>query len=197
MQKIILATENLDKLREMQQIFAKYCARYSFLAQTDFNIVSPEETGLTFVENAILKARYASKIAELPAIADDSGLVVEALDGRPGIYSARYAGVKAAYSDNVQKILDELKNVPKEERRAQFYCVIVYLRFATDPAPLICYGVWDGFIATESRGENGFGYDPVFYVPTHNCTAAELAPEIKNQISHRAKALRLLVSTMK
>ena len=164
--------------------------------QSEFNVDEVEETGLTFVENAILKARHAAKISGLPAIADDSGLEVDALNGAPGIYSARYAGTDATDEQNLQKLLADSKNVPDEQRTARFQCLLVYLRHADDPTPLICQGTWEGFITQEPMGDNGFGYDPVFFVPKHNCTSAQLTPEQKNQLSHRGQALNKLLTKL-
>ena len=159
-------------------------------------MIDAEETGLTFVENAILKARNAAQHTGLPAIADDSGLEVDALAGAPGIYSARYAGAGATDLENLEKLLDALADVPEENRSARFQCLMVYMRHADDPTPLICQGSWEGRILTAARGSNGFGYDPVFYVPTHNCASAELAADIKNSLSHRGQALRQLVAAL-
>jgi XTP/dITP diphosphohydrolase len=192
--KIALATTNAGKIREFTALFAKL--PYSFVDQTQLGIASCEETGLTFVENAIIKARHLATHWQLPVIADDTGLVIDALHGRPGVYSARYAGPSAISQDNVAKVLQEMQNVPQEQRTAHFCCVIVYLRDAEDPAPLICQGRWDGAILTEARGSNGFGYDPIFFVPSHACAAAELSLEVKNNISHRATAMRQLVDEM-
>jgi XTP/dITP diphosphohydrolase len=194
MQKIILASGNQHKLEEFQQIMSN--TQYIVANQAEFDVPEPEETGLTFVENAILKARNACHYTKLPTIADDSGLEVDTLKGAPGIYSARYAGKKASNSDNNSKLLFELQNVPQELRTARFQCVIVYLRHEFDPTPIICQGTWHGSILFEPAGKNGFGYDPIFYVPTHECSAAELPPEIKNQISHRSQALRMLVDIL-
>ena len=154
------------------------------------------ETGLTFVENAILKARHACRETGLPAIADDSGLEVAALKGAPGIYSARYAGPKANSEDNIQKLLHELDLVPYDQRSASFHCVLVYLAHAEDPTPLICQGTWPGVILTMPQGAEGFGYDPVFFDPNLKCSAAELPQEMKNKVSHRGKALRLLIEQL-
>ena len=166
------------------------------LPQSTFNIEEVEETGLSFVENAILKARHAAAKSGLPAIADDSGLEVDALNGAPGIYSARYAGPGASDTQNLQKLLTDMEKVPQEQRTARFQCLMVYMRHAHDPTPLICQGTWEGQITFEPRGEGGFGYDPVFFVPTHHCTSAELAPEVKNQLSHRGQALGRLVAAL-
>lgn len=190
--KIVFASNNLGKLRELQHLLAE--AKIEVIPQTKFNVVEVEETGLTFVENALLKARNACQQSHLAAIADDSGLEVDAIDGRPGIHSSRYAGSGATDQENVNKLLQELASVPKSNRQARFHCVMVYLRHAQDPTPIICHGVWEGEILFEPRGQNGFGFDPIFWVPTHNCSAAELSLPIKNQISHRAQALRQLIA---
>lgn len=194
MQDIVLASSNPGKVREINQVLAGL--NVIVRPQAEFNVIDAEETGLTFVENAILKARNAAQHTGLPAIADDSGLEVDALAGAPGIYSARYAGEGASDLENLEKLLDALADVPEENRSARFQCLIVYMRHADDPTPLICQGSWEGRILTAARGSNGFGYDPVFYVPTHNCASAELAAEIKNSLSHRGQALRQLVTAL-
>jgi len=194
MQNIILASGNSGKLRELQATLAGHAL--VLLPQSHFGVKDAAETGLTFVENALIKARHASLVTGLPAIADDSGLEVDALGGAPGIYSARYAGVSSGNIDaaNNRKLLQALNNVAKADRSARFQCVIVYLRHARDPIPLICQGSWEGRILLAETGTHGFGYDPLFYVPTHDCSSAELAPEIKNQLSHRGKAIRQLLA---
>lgn len=194
MQRIVLASNNKGKVRELGQMLAEL--DMEVLPQSEFNAGEVEETGLTFVENAILKARHAAKVSGLPAIADDSGLEVDALNGAPGIYSARFAGVNASDEANLQKLLCDLKNVPDEQRTARFQCLLVYMRHADDPTPIICQGTWNGLITREPQGESGFGYDPVFFVPTHNCTSAQLTPEEKNQLSHRGQALNKLLLAM-
>lgn len=194
MQKIILASSNQGKLREIQQVLAHLDLQ--LLPQSEFNVSDAEETGLTFVENALIKARHASAISGLPALADDSGLEVDALQGRPGIHSSRYAGDMATDSDNVQKLLTDLEGIPSPERSARFQCVLVYLRHPEDPTPLIAQGSWEGFILEEARGQNGFGYDPIFYIPEHQRAAAELDTQTKNQHSHRARALQQLVDML-
>lgn len=191
MKQIVLASNNPGKVREIGQMLADLDLQV--LPQSAFNIDEVEETGLSFVENAILKARHAAAESGLPAIADDSGLEVDALNGAPGIYSARYAGAGATDMQNLQKLLAELEKVPQEQRTARFQCLLVYMRHAQDPTPLVCQGTWEGRITFEPKGESGFGYDPVFFVPSHNCTSAELAPEVKNALSHRGQALRQLV----
>ena len=194
MQDIVLASSNPGKVREINQVLAGL--NVIVRPQGDFNVIDAEETGLTFVENAILKARNAAQHTGLPAIADDSGLEVDALAGAPGIYSARYAGAGATDLENLEKLLDALADVPEENRSARFQCLMVYMRHADDPTPLICQGSWEGRILTAACGSNGFGYDPVFYVPTHNCASAELAADIKNSLSHRGQALRQLVAAL-
>ena len=189
--KIVLASNNAGKVREINQLLSG--AVLEVVPQSDFNIPDADETGLTFVENAIIKARQAAELSGLPAIADDSGLEVDALKGAPGIYSARFSGEGATDEKNLLKLLQEIKNVPEAERTARFQCLMVYMQHANDPTPIICQGTWEGMIAFAPQGENGFGYDPVFFVPTHNCTSAELSPETKNQLSHRGQALQKLI----
>lgn len=191
MSEIVLASHNAGKIKEFSALLANTTHR--IVPQSHFNLASIEETGLTFVENALLKARYASEKTGLPSFADDSGLTIDALAGAPGIYSARYGNSE---TDNIQKVLSELTDIPKPRRNAQFYCVIVYLRHAQDPTPLICQGIWRGSILFTPQGQAGFGYDPIFYVPTHDCSAAELPPEIKNKISHRGQAMEQLLEQL-
>ena len=193
-QKIILASGNAGKLREFQQLLGG-CG-FDIHPQSEFFSESAEETGLTFVENALIKARYACQKTGLPAIADDSGIEVDALNGRPGIYSARYAGVDANDEKNNALLLQELMNVPDEKRTARYHAVLVYMRHAEDPTPIICHGTWEGKILREAKGSGGFGYDPLFYVPTHNCASAELSKDEKNKISHRGKAMAELLIKM-
>ena len=163
--------------------------------QAQFNVPDVEETGFSFVENAIIKARAAAQHTGLPSIADDSGIEVDHLNGAPGIYSARYSG--AGDEANNVLLLQELGEIPEEQRSARFQCVLVYMRHALDPVPLICQGSWEGFILSAARGENGFGYDPLFYLPDYQCSSAQLDPSIKNRISHRAKASRLLFDALR
>jgi len=191
---IVLASNNAGKVREFNALLAGL--DYEVAPQSTFGVPEVEETGLTFVENAILKARNAAQHAQRPALADDSGLEVDALDGAPGIYSARYAGPGAGDRANLEKLLEMLNGVPEAKRTARFQCVLVYMRHALDPTPLICQGTWEGHILTEPRGSGGFGYDPVFLVPTHGCASAELPPEVKNALSHRGQALRALVAAL-
>jgi len=192
LQRIVLASSNAGKLAELQAMMGNMGVQ--FVLQADLGISDAEETGLTFVENAILKARHASQLSALPAIADDSGLAVDALDGAPGIYSARYAGPGASDQDNNNKLLTALQNVPDEQRGACFHCVVVYLHHAYDPTPLVCHGRWSGHILHAPKGNNGFGYDPLFHVPEQNCSSAELPPEVKNRISHRGLAMQQLLA---
>nr|WP_241546919.1 XTP/dITP diphosphatase [Thiohalobacter thiocyanaticus] len=194
-QRIVLASGNPGKAREINALLEGL--GIEVLAQSEFGVPEAEETGLTFVENAILKARNAAEHTGLPAIADDSGIEVDALNGAPGIYSARYAGPGASDADNCSKLLAALKDTPEHQRGARFQCLLVHMRHAADPTPLICQGTWEGRILQAPQGENGFGYDPVFYVPTHECSAAELAPEEKNAISHRGQALRRLAAGLR
>lgn len=194
MKKIVLASGNAGKLREFQQLLAG-CG-FEVLPQSDFFSENAEETGLSFVENAIIKARYACAKTGLPAIADDSGIEVDALNGRPGIYSARYAGEGAQDADNNAKLLQELKDIPVEKRTARYHAVLAFMRHAEDPTPILCHGVWEGAILTGPRGEGGFGYDPLFFVPTHHCAAAELDKAEKNRISHRGRAMQELLQKL-
>ncbi|MEJ2178901.1 MAG: RdgB/HAM1 family non-canonical purine NTP pyrophosphatase [Gammaproteobacteria bacterium] len=186
--RFVLASGNKGKLREINQLLSGL--HIEAVPQTEFNVPDVEETGLTFVENAIIKARNAAQHSGLAALADDSGIEVDALNGEPGIYSARYAGKGATDQENLDKLLDAMKAVPEAERSARFQCVMVYMAHANDPTPLICQGTWEGRILYEPRGDNGFGYDPVFYVPTHDCSAAVLESDVKNQLSHRGQALK-------
>ena len=195
MHKVVLATGNPGKVRELADLLGTF--GLDIVAQTDLGVESAEETGLTFIENAILKARHAAKITGLPAIADDSGLAVDALGGAPGIYSARYAGEDASDRQNLEKLLTALEQVPDEQRQAQFHCVLVYLRHAEDPTPLVFHGSWEGVITRTAAGEGGFGYDPIFSVPALGKTAAELTKDEKRALSHRGKALKLLLEAMR
>lgn len=199
MTDIVLASSNAGKLKELQSLLNGL----NIVSQSAFAIEDAEETGLTFIENAIIKARHASAASGLPAIADDSGLAVDALGGAPGIYSARYAGadtgLSAAQRDqaNNRKLLEALREIPEAARSAQFHCVLVYLRHANDPTPLVCHGQWPGFILPAPAGSGGFGYDPLFLVPERGCSSAELSAAEKNQLSHRAQASRLLVAALR
>lgn len=188
--EIVLATGNAGKLAELQSMLAPL--HINVQAQSAFQVPEADETGLSFVENALLKARNAAIHTGLPAIADDSGLEVTALNGAPGIYSARYAGPDATDADNNQELLANLAGNSAGERLARFVCVLVFLRHPEDPTPIICEGFWEGRILESPRGEAGFGYDPLFLIPERNQTSAELPREVKNDISHRGRAMRLL-----
>jgi XTP/dITP diphosphohydrolase len=191
---IVLATNNQGKVREFQEILSDI--NINLVPQSDFGAPEVEETGLSFVENAILKARSAAAHTGLPALGDDSGLEVDILNGAPGVFSARYAGEHGDFQANCKKLLSNLIATGPEERTARFQCVLALLRHENDPSPLICQGTWRGIILSSPVGDGGFGYDPVFYVPTHNCSAAELLAHIKNQISHRAQATAKLLKKL-
>lgn len=191
-QKIVLASSNQGKLREFFRILGG--AGFEIVPQSDFDVPDVDETGLTFVENAILKARNAAKYSGLPALADDSGIEVDALNGQPGIYSARYSG-KGDEANNI-KLLKQMEGVSEEKRTARFRCCIVFMRHADDPSPLIADASWEGYIMNELSGHNGFGYDPLFYVPIHKTSSAELEPDVKNAISHRGQALQQILKLM-
>ncbi len=191
-QKIVLASGNPGKIKEIQAILKDL----TVLPQSQFNVEEAEETGSTFIENAIIKARNAASHCGLPAIADDSGLVIDALQGAPGVISARYAGINVSDQDNLLKVLKNLEKTPTEQRTARFVCVLVFMRHAYDPLPIIAQGIWEGLIMTESIGDNGFGYDPIFWVPTHKKSSAQLSPETKNTISHRGQALKILADSI-
>lgn len=192
--KIVLATGNQGKVREMADLLSDF--GFDVVAQSEFNVSEVAETGTTFIENAIIKARHAAKETGLAAIADDSGLEVDFLNGAPGIYSARYAGESATDEQNLEKLLKAMQGVPQEQRSARFHCVLVLMRHENDPTPIVCHGKWEGHILTEPQGENGFGYDPIFFVPEDNCASAELDPARKKQLSHRGKALKQLFATL-
>lgn len=194
MQKVVMASGNAGKVAELSAMLEPFAL--DIVPQTALGVSDADETGLTFVENAILKARHAAQLTGLPAIADDSGLAVTALGGAPGIYSARYAGIGAGDQANIDKLLQTMNSVPASQRQAAFHCVLVYLQHAADPTPLICHGSWQGEIAAVRSGSGGFGYDPVFYLPELGKTAAELTKAEKHQLSHRGQALRQLVSML-
>ena len=193
--KIVLATGNQGKVKEMADVLAEF--GFEVIAQSKFGIESPEETGLTFVENALIKARYASQMTGLPAIADDSGLAVDALGGAPGLYSARYAGEDGNDQANRKKLLEEMANVADQARAAKFVSCIVMLQHPTDPTPKIAIGECFGEILKEERGQNGFGYDALFFYPPKQCAFAELETAEKKKISHRAIALQSLKQQLK
>ncbi|MFZ4701180.1 MAG: RdgB/HAM1 family non-canonical purine NTP pyrophosphatase [Candidatus Methylumidiphilus sp.] len=192
--KIILASNNPGKIREIQSLLSGLAIE--ILPQALFTQEEADETGLTFLENALIKARHAAKLSGLPAIADDSGLEVDALKGAPGVYSARYAGPNASDDDNNAKLLKEMASVEAGKRTARFRCVMVFVRNAEDDNPLIAEASWEGRILRETRGNNGFGYDPLFFVPDQGCASAELPPDIKNRLSHRGQALQTLVARL-
>lgn len=195
MLEIVLASSNPGKMEEIRDLLKDL--PIELISQSEFNVPDAEETGTTFVENAIIKARHAAAYTGLPAIADDSGLTVDALMGAPGVYSARYMGQDATDEDRYNKILTELQEVPRADRTASFHCVIALIEYETDPAPLLCHGIWDGEIALEPKGSKGFGYDPIFYVPEFKCMSAEMDRFEKNRISHRGQALAQFVEIMK
>ena len=188
--KLVLASSNHGKLEELRGLLAD--AGIDLVAQSDLGVEDADETGTTFVENALIKARHATRVTGLPALADDSGICVDALDGAPGLYSARYAGEHGNASRNIDKLLETLEDVPDEGRGAHFYCVLVLLRHADDPQPLIVEGEWRGRILRERRGSGGHGYDPVFFDPGYGQSAAEMELGLKNRLSHRGKALAQL-----
>jgi len=192
--KIVLASNNPGKVREIGQLLA--ALDIEVVPQSDFNIPEIEETGLTFVENAILKARNAARLSNLPALADDSGIEVDAFKGAPGIYSARFAGVGASDAQNLEKLLTELQSLDSPVRTARFQCLMVLMTHAGDPTPLICQGTWEGEIIDTPKGDNGFGYDPIFYVANEKCTSAQLPAEKKNALSHRGQALSCLLNKL-
>ena len=191
MKKIILATSNLGKVRELNSMLE---GQYNVVSQIDMKVEEVPETGASFIENALIKARNASSQSQLPALADDSGLVVDALNGEPGIYSARYAGENATDEDNIVKLLSCMDN--EDDRGARFWCAMVFIRYASDPEPIIVEKSWEGEILRELKGKNGFGYDPIFYLPELNCTSAQLSAEEKNQKSHRGQALKEILKCL-
>jgi len=194
MSDVVLASDNQGKIREINSLLRN--TPLEVVGQGSLGVEPIEETGTTFIENALLKARNAARQTGLAAIADDSGLEVDALGGRPGVYSARFAGPQATDTKNVEKLLAALDGISPEKRSARFRCAMVYVTHADDPDPLICEGAWEGKIITEPKGDNGFGYDPIFWIEGEKATAAELAPERKNILSHRGQALRMLVAQL-
>lgn len=194
MTRLVVASSNPGKLRELLQLFDS--TEYELHPQSEFAVPEVAETGTTFVENAIIKARNAAQHTGLAALADDSGIEVDALDGAPGVYSARFAGVAASDAENNALLVEKLYAMPDSPRSARYRAVIVFMRNSTDPSPLICEGCWEGEIILEPRGKGGFGYDPYFYLPDHGCTSAELRAEHKNKLSHRGQALRKLIRLM-
>ncbi|MBT3204907.1 MAG: RdgB/HAM1 family non-canonical purine NTP pyrophosphatase [Gammaproteobacteria bacterium] len=194
MQKLVIASGNKGKLRELSALLEPL--DYDVHTQAEFNVPDVPETGTTFVENAIIKARHAAELTGLAAVADDSGIEVDALDGAPGVYSARFSAPNATDEKNNTLLVEKLRDVPEELRTARYRAVIVYMKHAKDPSPIICEGSWEGRIVLTPVGEGGFGYDPYFFVPTHSCTSAELSAEVKNSLSHRGQALRELVKKL-
>lgn len=194
MRKLVIASGNQGKLRELSALLAPL--DFEVHTQSEFDVPDVEETGTTFVENAIIKARNAAQHSGMPAVADDSGIEVDALDGAPGVYSARFSGPGATDEKNNAVLVEKLRHIPEAQRTARYKAVIVYMSHAGDPSPIICEGSWEGRIMLEPRGENGFGYDPYFYVPTHGCHSAELSANEKNAISHRGQALKQLVDKL-
>ena len=192
--KIVLATNNLNKVREINELFQE--SIYKIIPQSEFKVTEVEETGKTFTENALIKARNAAKYTDLPVIADDSGIEVDALDGRPGIFSARYSGIGATDKDNLTKLIKDIKHIDRKNCQAKFICAMVYIAYENDPNPIIVEGIWKGYVITKPRGVNGFGYDPIFYVPEYECTSAELDRKKKNQLSHRVQAIRKLTKKL-
>jgi len=190
MAKVVLASGNAGKIKEIQALLPEV----QIVPQSAFNVTECAEPACTFVENALIKARNAALHCQLPAIADDSGLIVDALQGAPGVLSARYAGENASDQDNIDKLLQALAAVPETQRSARFVCVMVYVRHAQDPCPLIAHGVWEGQILKQAIGTNGFGYDPVFWLPEQQLASAQLPPETKNALSHRGQAVRQLAA---
>ena len=195
MRRVVLASSNPGKLKELAELLEEFSIE--LVAQSVYQVESVEETGESFVENAIIKARHAARVTGVPAIADDSGICVDVLQGEPGIFSARYAGLQASDEDNVSKLLDVMKDVPDLNRSARFECVIAFLEHPKDPTPIVCHGSWCGWVLRAPRGENGFGYDPVFFIPEMDCACAELDAATKNRLSHRAQATRQLLAGLK
>lgn len=194
MNRIVFASNNPGKTEEVATLLQP--TGWDVVPQSTYLVPEADETGLTFVENALIKARNACRHTGLPAIADDSGLEVDALNGEPGIYSARFAGENATDQDNNELLMAELAGIPEAERTGRYHCVMVYMRHAEDPTPVVCHGSWKGRILTAPRGTGGFGYDPLFWLDDQLCSVAELTPEMKNRLSHRGKALHGLVRIM-
>lgn len=192
--KVVLASSNKGKIEELNALLADFSIE--LIPQSEFGIEDADETGLTFIENALIKARHATKLSGLPAIADDSGIVVKALNGAPGVYSARYAGEHGNAQENIKKLLVDLKDVPTENREAAFHCTLAFIINETDPTPIVCEGEWPGSILFAPQGDQGFGYDPVFYVPSEDKSVAELSADIKNKMSHRGIALQALLKRL-
>ncbi|MCF6807747.1 RdgB/HAM1 family non-canonical purine NTP pyrophosphatase [Thiotrichales bacterium 19S9-12] len=195
MKKIVFASSNAGKICEMNQILSQF--DITLLSQSEFNVADAEETGLTFIENALLKAHHLSEHTDLPVLADDSGLVIDVLNGAPGIFSARYGSHHGDATGGIQRVLNELEGVEENNRSAHFHCSLVLVKFKQDPDPIICQGRWHGHILKEPQGDGGFGYDPIFFDPKHQLSAAELEPKVKNKISHRGQAMAKLIRILK
>ncbi len=190
-EKIVLASGNLDKVREINALLSN--TSYEIVPQSKFNVVEADETGTTFLENALIKARNAAQHTKYPVIADDSGIEVDALNGKPGIFSSRYAGSNASDRDNLNKLIKNIKGLDPKDCHARFICSMVFLENMNEKDPIVVEGVWEGYVVANPRGKNGFGYDPIFYIPSLSCTSAELSDDKKNELSHRGQALRLLI----
>jgi len=190
-EKIVLASNNLDKVREINALLSN--TSYKIIPQSTLNVIEADETGTTFLENALIKARNAAQHTKHPVIADDSGIEVDALDGKPGIFSSRYAGPNASDRDNLNKLIKKIKRLDPKDCHARFICSMVFLENLNEQDPIVVEGVWEGYVVTNPCGKNGFGYDPIFYIPSLGCTSAELSDDKKNELSHRGQALRLLI----
>jgi len=190
-EKIVLASSNLDKVREINALLSN--TSYKIIPQSTLNVIEADETGTTFLENALIKARNAAQHTKHPVIADDSGIEVDALDGKPGIFSSRYAGPNASDRDNLNKLIKKIKRLDPKDCHARFICSMVFLENLNEQDPIVVEGVWEGYVVTNPCGKNGFGYDPIFYIPSLGCTSAELSDDKKNELSHRGQALRLLI----
>ena len=190
-EKIVLASGNLNKVREINALLSN--TSYEIIPQSEFNVIEADETGTTFLENALIKARNAAQHTKYPVIADDSGIEVDALDGKPGVFSSRYAGQNASDKDNLNKLIKNIKRLDPKDCHARFICSMVFLENMNEKDPIVVEGVWEGYVVVNPCGKNGFGYDPIFYIPSLGCTSAELSDDKKNELSHRGQALRLLI----
>ncbi len=190
-EKIVLASGNLNKVREINALLSN--TSYEIIPQSEFNVIEADETGTTFLENALIKAHNAAQHTKYPVIADDSGIEVDALDGKPGVFSSRYAGQNASDKDNLNKLIKNIKRLDPKDCHARFICSMVFLENMNEKDPIVVEGVWEGYVVVNPCGKNGFGYDPIFYIPSLGCTSAELSDDKKNELSHRGQALRLLI----
>ena len=190
-EKIVLASGNLNKVREINALLSN--TSYEIIPQSKFNVIEADETGTTFLENALIKARNAAQHTKYPVIADDSGIEVDALDGKPGVFSSRYAGPNANDKDNLNKLIKNIKRLDPKDCHARFICSMVFLENMNEKDPIVVEGVWEGYVVVNPCGKNGFGYDPIFYIPSLGCTSDELSEDKKNELSHRGQALRLLI----